>query len=139
MTIPDRVPVPYDYIPTTETPAAYVFVATEQDRPSIVVRTSSETVKIFEAFHSRIDELDRKLALITSLLQQRTSDVLEHDSPPAAEMPEAEAMAAAKAFFDSSDDETIYPSDVAEKLGIPYDQALIIVQKLEKNGQITKA
>lgn len=99
--------------------------------------TSSASVDLLK------QALDENLTLrekVQTLEDQMSSLIarLGLDQPPPRRITKSEAKREVAAYFQAHQDETIFPSDIADELNIDYDVVVDAIRQLERAGTIAK-
>ena len=83
------------------------------------------------SYRQRIETLERQMA---ELFEARAES-----EPQVRKISKARGRREVEAYFKEHQDKIIYPSDVADALGLSFDFVAVVIEDLEEQGRITKA
>lgn len=139
MPLPDMPLMPYEYTPRVRTPAAYVHIVGELDVPRIIIEQDPRATAVLKALDDKMSGLNQRVDELITLLRGRTIEQSFSGETEHNDKADEDIKKDIKAFFQSVDDETIYPSDIAERFSVTYERAVALMEGLEENGEIEKA
>jgi hypothetical protein len=117
------------YMATTGSSAIFV---TGENNADLAVAVGSLTAEIAQ-LRAAVQMLSEKLA---SFEDAASSKGRRRKVP---KVTDAAARSKIKDFFEARHGETVYPSDVADDVGLDYERAVRLIHELEENGQVTRA
>lgn len=132
--ITDVTPVPiYNSAEIFRPKASYFF--TEQNyAPKIVFHYDTAVLEAIQSLRVEISEVK---AMLSYLMANSPNQSMHFVEPYLTDQrSDDELLLAVKEVFVKAGDETIYPSDVARHLNLPYERVVTLLEKLERNGQI---
>ena len=99
--------------------------------PSTAADMLKLTLEENHFYRRRVETLERQMA---ELFEARAES-----EPQVRKIPKAQGRREVEAYFKEHQDKIIYPSDVADALGLSYDFVAVVIEGLEEQGRITKA
>ena len=94
---------------------------------------------VLKALDDKMSGLNQRVDELITLLRGRTIEQSFSGETEHNDKADEDIKKDIKAFFQSVDDETIYPSDIAERFSVTYERAVALMEGLEENGEIEKA
>jgi hypothetical protein len=102
-----------------------------QDNADLTAAVDSLTAEIAQ-LRSAVQILSEKLASIDDAAGSNSR------RRKVSKMTDDAARSKIKDFFEARHGETLYPSDVADDIGLDYERAVRLIHELEENGQVTR-
>ena len=108
-------------------------------------QTASEQQAIPASINALTAEISQLKAAIEALTQLIARQQVAGEQPTAPVRPrrskrisDEAAKALIKAYFEKKHGETVYPSDIADDIGIDYERTIKLIQRLEDDGQVAR-